>query len=103
MVCYVTRYNNFMIKSFKHRGLKKFFLKNNPSNLNPEHITRIQDILTILNIAKSIQQINVPGLRLHQLKGSYEGYWSVTDSGNYRIVFKFEEEDVYEIDYIDYH
>ncbi|MGD9581782.1 MAG: type II toxin-antitoxin system RelE/ParE family toxin [Vampirovibrionia bacterium] len=94
-----------MIHNFKHKGLKKFFLKNDVSKLNPEHITRIGDILFLLNSAKNIQKINAPGLRLHQLKGDLEGYWSVTVTANYRIIFRFNEEkqEVYDVDYIDYH
>lgn len=92
-----------MIKSFKHKELKNFFCKNDVSGINPQQLIRIQDILTILNISTKIQQINYPGLKLHKLKGDLKDNWSIMVSGNYRITFKFEDENVYDVDYVDYH
>lgn len=94
-----------MIVSFKHKGLELFFLKGNSSKLQPAHVKRIKKILTVLHAAHTIQDINVPGFGLHLLKGEMKGLWAVTVSGNYRILFSFNESkvEVLDVDYIDYH
>jgi len=92
-----------MIKSFKHKGLKIFFESGNSSKINPEHQKRLRLILSILNAAKDIKDINFPGSGLHQLKGELKGYWAVTLSGNWRIIFRFIDSEVSDIDYKDYH
>jgi toxin HigB-1 len=92
-----------MIKFFKHKGLKLFFETGNFSKINPEHRNRIRMILTILNAAKEVQDINFPGSGLHQLKGKLKGNWSVSVSGNWKIIFKIIESDIFDIDYKDYH
>ena len=92
-----------MIKSFKHKGLKIFFESGNSSKINPEHQKRLRLILSILNAAKDIKDINFPGSGLHQLKGELKGYWAVTVSGNWRIIFRFIDSEVSDIDYKDYH
>ncbi|MFW5762313.1 MAG: type II toxin-antitoxin system RelE/ParE family toxin [Cyclobacteriaceae bacterium] len=94
-----------MIVSFKHKGLELFFTKGNGSKLNPKHLKRIRQILTVLHSADKIQDIDVPGYDLHPLKGKYKGAWAVKVSGNYRIVFEFIESkiEVIDVDYLDYH
>ena len=92
-----------MIKSFKHKGLKQFFESGNFSKIIPEHRKKIRLILTMLNAAVDINDLNFPGSGLHQLKGDLKGFWSVSVSGNWRIVFKFIDRNIFEIDYIDYH
>ena len=92
-----------MIKSFKHKGLRIFFESGNSSKINPEHQKRLRLILTILNAAKDIKDINFPGSGLHQLKGELKGYWSISVSGNWRIIFRFTDSEVSDIDYKDYH
>ena len=92
-----------MIKSFKHKGLKQFFESGNFSRINTEHRKKIRLILTMLNAAKEIKDLNYPGSELHQLKGDFKDFWSVSVSGNWRIIFKFLDNDVYDVDYLDYH
>lgn len=89
-----------MIKSFKHKGLEKFFTKGTTAGI---HATKISDRLAFLHAATSIDDIDKPGYRLHELKGKLKGYWAIDVSGNWRIVFKFEDGDVYVVNYEDYH
>lgn len=71
--------------------------------LPSEHLDKITDILTVLDSATSKEELNLPGFRLHNLKGSYKGYISITVQANWRIVFKFDKGQATEIDYLDYH
>ncbi|VAW35597.1 Toxin HigB [hydrothermal vent metagenome] len=92
-----------MIKSFAHKGLKKFFLTESKANIQPQHVKRIRLILAQLNQARSIQDMNIPTLRLHQLKGNRKGIWSVTVQANWRITFQFVDGNVEQVNYEDYH
>ena len=91
-----------MIKSFKHKGLKRFFYKGDTSSLNPDHIEKIKFILRRLNSACIIQDMDVSGYRLHPYK-NVSDLWSVDVSGNYRILFEFRDGDAYVVDYLDPH
>lgn len=94
----------YMIKSFAHKGLRLLWERNNPSKLPSAQIAKLTRILTVLNTAKTLDPIRaIPGYRLHSLSGKMDGTWSVWVTGNYRILFRFEEGDVYDIDYVDYH
>lgn len=92
-----------MIKSFKHKGLEKFFLTGSVKGIIPEHSVKLRRILTQLNMAKDIKNMNAPEYRLHSLKGNMKGLWSVTIKNNWRLTFKFENGDAYILDYQDYH
>lgn len=92
-----------MIKSFKHKGLKDFFLKGTIKGINPEHARKINHILTQLNKSDQINDMNLPGFKLHSLKGALSDLWAVSVSGNYRITFEFKEGHAYILDYQDYH
>ncbi len=92
-----------MIKTFKHKGLRKFFETGDTKLLNPDHIKKIRLILARLNTACALKDMNAPGYRLHEHKGQGKGTWSINVSGNYRITFLFENSDVYEVDYLDVH
>ncbi|MEJ5962908.1 type II toxin-antitoxin system RelE/ParE family toxin [Pedobacter immunditicola] len=92
-----------MIVSFRHKGLKLFYEKGDASKLQPQHVSKIRLILTRLDAAKSPEELNVPGYGLHQLKGDLRNFWSVKVDKNYRIIFKVENENTQEVDYIDYH
>ncbi|MEW5822629.1 MAG: type II toxin-antitoxin system RelE/ParE family toxin [Cyanobacteriota bacterium] len=91
-----------MIKSFKHKGLKKFFYKGDTSGLNPNHIEKLKFILRRLNSACIIQDMDVSGYRLHPYK-NVPDLWSVDVSSNYRILFEFRDCDAYVVDYLDPH
>ncbi|MEO6979997.1 MAG: type II toxin-antitoxin system RelE/ParE family toxin [Mucilaginibacter sp.] len=92
-----------MIESILHKGLRLLWEKDNISKLPPSQIIKIQMILTLLDNAVDVQDMNFPGSGLHQLKGDLAGFWSVKVNGNYRLIFRFEKENAFDVDYIDYH
>ena len=92
-----------MIKSFKHKGLEKFFYDGIKSGINTEHAPRLARILDRLDASTCPRDMNLPGFKLHGLKGREKGTWSVWVSGNWRVTFKFDGTDAILIDYIDYH
>jgi proteic killer suppression protein len=92
-----------MIVSFRHKGLRLYYEKGDASKLQAQHLTKIRLILTRLDAVSKPEEMNVPGYNLHLLRGDLKGFWSVKVSGNYRIIFSFEGENVSEVDYLDYH
>ncbi len=92
-----------MINSFKHKGLEKFFYNGSTKGIQVKHSEKLADILDLLDAADTIQVINFPGSRLHNLLPKKEETWAVNVSGNWRITFKFVNGDAYMADYIDYH
>jgi proteic killer suppression protein len=92
-----------MIASFRHKGLKLLFEKGDRRRVLPDHREKIERILARLDEATELGNMDLPGFRLHPLKGDLSGRWSVTVSGNWRIVFRFEGGDVSDVDLIDYH
>jgi len=92
-----------MIGSFKHRGLKRLFERDDRSGIRPDLVDTIQEILTVLDDAATPQELNLPGYRLHPLKGDLKGLWSVTVRANWRIIFRFEGTDAFDVELIDYH
>lgn len=93
----------YMIKSFKHKGLKIFFETGNTKGIQAEHAKKIRRILAILDEIVDISEINFDSYNLHQLKGDLKGLWSMRVNGNWRITFEFKDQDVYIVDYQDYH
>jgi toxin HigB-1 len=92
-----------MIKSWRHKGLRYFYLTGCTSGINVEHTLKIKDILQRLDSAVRPEQLNVPGFNWHKLKGKEKNCYAVTVRANWRIVFQFEEQNAILIDYIDYH
>jgi proteic killer suppression protein len=92
-----------MIKSFKHKGLKKLYETGSKQGIKPEHATRLRLILARLDASSTQEDMNLPGLGLHPLKGSLKGFWAVTVSGNWRVIFRFENGNAIDVDYLDYH
>ncbi len=92
-----------MIKSFRHKGLKRLFETGERRGVTPNLANRLRRQLDVLNRARTTTDMNLPGYRLHQLKGSRSGTWSVSVSGNWRITFTFEGEDAVDVDLEDYH
>ncbi|WP_297527352.1 type II toxin-antitoxin system RelE/ParE family toxin [Thiohalobacter sp.] len=92
-----------MIRSFRHKGLERFFLTGSRSGIRPAHAARLRVILGRLHAATAPRDMDLPGLRLHVLTGNRRGYWAVSVSGNWRITFRFEGPDALEVDYEDYH
>ncbi len=92
-----------MIKSFRHAGLEKFFLSGSKAGIQPAHAKKLSIQLGTLNTAKDATRMNVPGWDLHRLRGNLVGHWSVKVNGNWRLKFRFENEDAILLDYQDYH
>ena len=93
-----------MIESFKHRGLQELFEKSKTARLPQERLKKIKMLLTALDSAQDVKDLNIPAFRLHKLKRPpLEGYYSIDVSGNYRIAFWFENGKVIEVDYLDTH
>lgn len=92
-----------MIRSFKDRRLKRFYEAGDRSRLQPDHIEKVETILAALETASRIEQLNLPGFRLHPLKGDLKGFWSVTVRANWRVVFRFENGDAFDVELTDYH
>jgi proteic killer suppression protein len=92
-----------MIKSFKHKGLQKFFLDNNRTRINPNHAAKLARILDRLDASIRPQDMNLPGFKLHELSGKEKGTWSVWVTGNWRVTFQFHGPDAVAVDYRDYH
>lgn len=92
-----------MIKNFKHKGLKKLYETGSKQGVKPEHATRLRLILARLDASSAPDDMNLPGLGLHSLKGSLKSFWSVSVSGNWRVIFRFENGNAADIDYLDYH
>ncbi|MGO4883278.1 MAG: type II toxin-antitoxin system RelE/ParE family toxin [Bryobacteraceae bacterium] len=92
-----------MIRTFRHRGLKRLFEEGDPSKVRADQAKRIADILAHLDRADHPSDLDLPGYRLHPLKGDLKGAWSVTLSGNWRVTFRFENGDAIDVDLVDYH
>ena len=92
-----------MIISFRHKGLKLLFENGDRRRVLLQHVEKIERILARLEEAAVVRNMDLPGFRLHPLKGDLAGYWAVTVSGNWRIVFRFEGGDASDVDLIDYH
>ena len=92
-----------MIVSFRHKGLKLLFEKGDRRRVLSDHVAKIERILARLEEASEVGNMDLPGFRLHPLKGDLAGHWSVTVSGNWRIVFHFEGGPASDVDLIDYH
>ncbi len=92
-----------MIKTFRHRGLRRLHERGERSAIGATFVDRIEEALGLLDIAITPRDLDLPGYRLHQLRGDLKGYWSITVSGNWRLVFRFDEGDVCDVDFVDYH
>ena len=92
-----------MIRSFRHRGLRLLHERGDASRVHAAQRTRIVRILGYLNMARTPRDMDFPGLRLHPLTGNLSGFWSVSVSGNWRIVFRFDDNHVVDVDLVDYH
>ncbi len=92
-----------MIRSFRHRGLKALYEGRTEKRVSPQHVARLRDILAVLDRSQKPDDMNLPGFRLHPLKGELKGHWAVSLSGNWRVTFRFREGDTYDVDYLDYH
>ncbi len=92
-----------MIQTFKHKGLKQLFEKGTKSGVNSKHVRRLKLILALLETSETIDDMDLPGLNLHELKGKRKGTWSLKVSGNWRVTFKLVKGDALDVNYEDYH
>ena len=92
-----------VIKSFRHKGLERFFLTGSKAGIQPQHAGKLRIQLTALEHATGADDMNAPGWRLHRLSGHLAGFYSVSVSGNWRLIFHFEGTDAVDVDYVDYH
>ena len=101
--CTGTRYNQFMIRSFRHRGLRRLYERDDPSRIAADQLDRIALALADLDAAGKPSDLDLPGYRLHPLRGDRRGLWSISITGNWRITFRFDDGDAYDVDLVDYH
>jgi toxin HigB-1 len=92
-----------MIRSFRHKGLRRLYERDDPRGVIAEHAAKLRDILARLDAARAVGDMDLPGFRLHPLKGERKGLWAVTVRANWRVIFRFADRDVADVDYIDYH
>jgi proteic killer suppression protein len=92
------------IRSIRHRGLRRLYEDGDRRDLPAAQVEKISDILLAIDEAAHAKEVGLfPGWRLHPLKGELKGFWSVTVSGNWRVIFRFEEGDAFDLDFVDYH
>ena len=96
-------YHMNMINSFRHKGLRKYFESGSLAGIQPAHANRLKMQLAALDTAQTIEDMDIPGFRLHPLKGNEHGRWSILVNGNWRITFEFENGNAHVLDYEDYH
>lgn len=101
--CHRGWYIGCVIRSFKHKGLKQLFEKGVAKGVRTDHTAKVENILAVLNRARKPSDMDLPGFRLHPLKGNLRDFWSVTVRANWRIIFRFEAGDIYDVDLLDYH
>jgi proteic killer suppression protein len=92
-----------MIRSIRHKGLKRLHEDDDPRGVMAEHVEKLRDIVARLDASRTVTDMDVPGFRLHPLKGELKGFWAVIVRANWRVIFRFVEPDAFDVDYVDYH
>lgn len=92
-----------MIQNFRHKGLRRLFANGEPQGIRADRVEKVENILAVLNRARAPADMDLPGFRLHRLKGDRKGFWSVTVRANWRVTFRFENGKAYDLDLVDYH
>jgi proteic killer suppression protein len=92
-----------VIRSIRHKGLKRLYEGDDHRGVLNQHAERLRDILVRLEASTSVADMDLPGFRLHPLKGERKGYWAVTVRANWRVIFRFADGDALDLDYLDYH
>ena len=103
VACCATHYNVVVIKSFKHKGLRKYYETGIKAGIQAKHAGRLRMQLVALDTARVVEDMDVPGYRLHRLKGRAKNRWSIEVSGNWRLTFEFKDGNACVLDYEDYH
>ncbi len=101
--CQQPRYHRFVIQNFRHKGLRRLFANDEPQGIRADLLEKVENILAVLNRARVPADMDLPGFRLHRLKGDRKGFWSVTVRANWRVTFRFENGEAYDVDLVDYH
>jgi proteic killer suppression protein len=91
-----------MILTIRHKGLKRLFERDDPSGVGSDHVGKLRNILATLHAAPTVAHIDLPGFRLHPLKGQRKGFWPVTVRANWRVIFRYDD-GAEDVDYVDYH
>jgi toxin HigB-1 len=92
-----------LITGFAHKGLEDFFYEGSKRGIQPRHAQRLADILDRLDAAQHVEDMRYPGSGLHPLQGTFAGYWAVRVSGNWRVIFCFDNGNAFAVNYLDYH
>jgi proteic killer suppression protein len=92
-----------MIQSIRHKGLRRLYEDDDPRGVAAEHVVKLRDILVRLDASGSVADMDVAGFRLHPLKGDRRGFWAITVRANWRVIFRFEDGEAMDVDYVDYH
>lgn len=92
-----------MIGNIKHRGLKRLYEHGDRGKIPSEYADKLENILFMLDTALAVNDLDLPGFRLHPLKGPLKGFWSITVSGNWRVIFRFNDGLAHDIDFVEYH
>jgi proteic killer suppression protein len=92
-----------MIQSIRHKGLRRLYEDDDPRGVAAEHVVKLRDILVRLDASGGVADMGVAGFKLHPLKGDRRGFWAITVRANWRVIFRFEDGDALDVDYVDYH
>jgi toxin HigB-1 len=92
-----------MIRSIHHKGRRRLYEDDDPRGVIAEHVAKLGDILARLDAAQTMADMDIPGFRLHPLKGQYKGFYAVTVRANWRVIFRFADRNALDVDYLDYH
>jgi len=92
-----------VIQKIRHNGLQKLYRDDSAAKVDPNHADKLRRILGVLDQASRPEEVDLPGFRFHSLKGTYDGFYAVRVSGNWRVIFRFEDHHVTDVDYLDYH
>jgi proteic killer suppression protein len=92
-----------MIRTFRHKGLRRLFVDDDPRGVRPEYADKLRRILARLHAARAVSDMDLPGYRLHPLKGELKGFYAVTVQANWRVIFRFADGDAQDVDFVDYH
>jgi len=92
-----------VIRSIRHKGLKRLYEEDDHRGVVSQHADRLRDIVVRLDASATVADMDLPGFRLHPLKGEMKGFWAVTVRANWRVIFRFADGDAFDVDYLDYH
>jgi proteic killer suppression protein len=92
-----------MVRSIRHKGLERLHEDDDPRGVIAEHVIKPRDILARIDAARTVADMDLPGFRLHPLKGELKGFYGVTVRANWRVIFRFADRDAFDLDYLDYH